>query len=144
MDKYIEMLLERITAFTPFLTRYLEFKVKAQHRQLPTIFLFCQPFAFIFTGNTSYLVCKPILFKIRFETSKWCYCARKIIRNFAFFKNNFLNTFTSYKGRSKTTSVLMPLSQLAGVSNYHLPLLLPFLSIVQILSSQAILFQIFL
>ena len=43
-----------------------------------------------------------------------------------------------------TTSVLMPLSRLAGVSNFCLNSLLRFLLIESILSSQAILFQILL
>ena len=43
-----------------------------------------------------------------------------------------------------TTSVLMPLSWLAGVGNFCSNSLSPFLSIVRILSSQAISFQILL
>ena len=41
-------------------------------------------------------------------------------------------------------SLLMPLSQLSGVRNFHFNLLSPFLLIVRILSSQAIFFQILL
>ena len=46
--------------------------------------------------------------------------------------------------RPTTTSVLMPLSRLARVGNFCSNLLLPFPSILHILSSQVILFQILL
>ena len=49
-----------------------------------------------------------------------------------------------YTTTTTTTSILMPLSRLVGVGNFCFDMLSPFHSIVHILSSQAILFQIFL
>ena len=49
-----------------------------------------------------------------------------------------------FNATTTTTSVLIPLSRLAGVGNFCFNSLSPFLSIVRILSSQAISFQILL
>ena len=51
---------------------------------------------------------------------------------------------TTFEKIRTTTSVLMPLSRMTGVGNFWFNLLLPFLSIVRILSSQAISHQILL
>ena len=70
---------------------------------------------------------------------------RKLLRKSQ--PNGFLIKWFSYKRKrvlQQTLSVLMSLSRLAGVGNFSFNLLLPFLSIVRILSSQAILFQILL